>query len=171
MSRCANAQFATVVCRHPEYAYMEIGLFVDCQPNEICINTGAYPIYGQGGGKAYCVSTENFIDIATAQLTALGYDLPGSSPASKATSAEALIVPRAIDGPPRKARKLDLIAYGKHAIAGHASILRELHNGRAYCGNCSSVNLQPLPPRTRKLRALVDTRSPLATSSYLVITT
>ena len=35
---------------------MEIGLFVDCQPNEICIDTGAYPIYGPGGGKAYCVS-------------------------------------------------------------------------------------------------------------------
>ena len=141
---------------------------MDCQPSEICIDTGAYPIYGPGSGKAYCVSTENFSNIATAQLTALGYNLPDSGPASKATSAEALMVPRAIDGPPRKARRLDLIAYGKYAIAGHASILRELHNGRVYCENCSSVNLQPLPPRTRKLRALVDTWSALAASSYLV---
>ena len=147
---------------------MEIGLFVDCQPNEIYIDTGAYPIYGPGGGKAYCVSTENFIDIATAQLTALGYDLPDFGPASKATSAEVLMVPRAIDGLPRKARKLDLVAYGKHAIAGHASILREMHDGRAHCQNCSSVNLQPLPLRTSKLRALVDTGSALAASLYLV---
>ena len=85
----------------------------------------------EGGGKAYCVSTENFVDIATRQFTALGYDLPNSGPASKAASAEALMVPRGIDGPPRKARKLDLVAYGRHA---YASILRELHDGRAHVG-------------------------------------
>ena len=103
-SRCDNAHWATVFCRRPGDAYMATRFTVECQPNEICIDTGAYSIYGPGGGKAYCVSTENFVDIATAQLTALAYDLPDSGPASKATSAEALMVPRGIDGPPKKAR-------------------------------------------------------------------
>lgn len=106
---------------------------------------------GHGGVRAFCVSLQNFVEVAEGQLAELGHRIPRNGIASQPVAAEALLVEK-VGGASMKARKLELVAYGRHAIGGHASILRQLHNGRASCEDCYDVKLEPLPPGTAEVR-------------------
>ena len=127
-----------------------------CHPHETCINSNP-PTEGLGAdygiGNAFCVSMQNFVNIAQRELGSMGViDVSLRNNAVEARSSSSTLAAAAIltgetDSTPLVAKAISISAFGEWPARD--SVL----NDTALCANCSSVVLDPVPVDAQKLRA------------------
>lgn len=152
-----------VSCKPPHDDLLVAHSYQSCAEHEICIDR-----VSGNAWRAFCVGVQNFVEIAEGQLVELGHKIPRNSGTGRPVTAEAALVAQ-VGGASIKAQRLELVAYGRRAVGGHASILRELRKGRAGCEDCYTVKLEPLPPGTAEVR--VKALAEGARKGYLYVAT
>ena len=139
--------------------YPTLKLYVgDCLPHEVCID-GRRPagIPFLPGQAAFCVSTLNFVEIATDQLNSLAV-LDVAVPNNTAGQAKTMAATAILTG---KTNTTSLLA-AKMTISAinHGPIQRPLVDGAVVCENCSSVDLPALVAAMQTLQAEVIMEQP-----------
>ncbi|MCJ1259021.1 hypothetical protein MMC24_006855 [Lignoscripta atroalba] len=165
-----TAQSYRIICYRPgeQEGGVVFPLRGECNENEICVDGPTVGTHTWAPGTAYCVSKSNFIKLirtGTTEEGQVGFDQPeGSTPLQ---AAEAVLT-----GPDGKssvqANRIDLHAL-KFDTCFPGGTWRAVVNGTKSCQDCSSLDMSPIPPGTKRLNALVSVKP--MTEAFLYLAT
>ena len=131
-----------------------------CRQNEICVDGyGPLELWDFDESVAYCVSTQNFVNIAEDQIAHVKADVAGGEglPADVAdiTSAtKSMGIEAVLTAPDHTssmyARRMRIRAQS-YREAFHTQLWLSLPNGTESCKGCASLDLRPLPVGTKRI--------------------
>ena len=138
-----------VVTPYPHNKIYEL----NCNENEICVD-GYRSVDDQEGSVAYCVSTDNFREIAAERVTDLDADIEGVTDVEGHSGKKQKGLEVVLTKPDHRstmyAKRMRIQAQTAVDMYG-TKVWRTMKEGRMDCKGCAKLELRPVPPRTQRV--------------------